>query len=122
MKSSLFWEGPIVSILYVLQTCVSENTDLIAEVVIVAEKAEGFVPLSMEKCLSASLVLQDCTCVCRCPWEGWRVRATKQSGCSACHLFVIISGSINIYPGGISSSFIFPKEVSHFSTSPWRRI
>lgn len=54
MKSSLFWEGPIVSILYVLQICVSESTELIAEVVTVAEKAEGFVPLRVEKCLSAS--------------------------------------------------------------------
>lgn len=45
MKSSLFWEGPIVPILYVLQICVSESTELIAEVVTVAEKAEGFVPL-----------------------------------------------------------------------------
>lgn len=54
MKSSLFWEGPIVSILYVLQTCVSENTKLTAEVVTVAEKAEGFVLLRVEKGLSAS--------------------------------------------------------------------
>jgi len=45
MKSRLFWEGPIVSILYALQTRVSESTELIAEVVAVAEKKEGFVPL-----------------------------------------------------------------------------
>lgn len=76
MKSSLFWEGPIVPILYVLQTCASENTELIAEVVTVTEKAEGFVALRAQKpppgseSLGDSLVLPECTGACQCLGTG----------------------------------------------------
>lgn len=89
MKSSLFWEGPIVSILYVLQTRVSENTELIAEAV--AENAEGFVP----QCLPTSSSLLP---------------------------FRNDSRSTDVYPGGVSSSLILPRDISHFSTNPQRRI
>lgn len=127
MKSSLFWEGPIVPILYVLQTCASENTELIAEVVTVTEKAEGFVPLWAQKppppaaraletawsCPSAQELVD--------AWGQAQQRAAKESWSSACPLVGITSRSTEVYPGSISSLMRL-REVSQFSTSPWRRI